>query len=167
MATSPVFFHGGVAGKRRGDVLIPSPPHKVCGCPICEARSDGRSMTVGEYRRWLARFGERARPVLNQLAGAADWEPIDPPRREQAVYVTTNRDYARWYAARSRGGLYLVEPIGPIVPSVEDRVPSWTCQSARIVRVVEPRVRLTRKDRRAMMRVWKAADAKYERKRQK
>lgn len=66
--------------------------------------------------------------------------------------------YARWYAARSQGDLYVVEPIGELLRSDDDHFPSWTCASARVVGVVERRVRLDRRDRREMLRLWKRAD---------
>lgn len=153
------YYHGGIAGKAVGDLLVPSPPHVEDGCPICEARAAGRTATVGEYRRWLHGLDPtRAAPVLKMLADADDDEPMDPPSRKAAVYVTSDFGYARWYAARSRGDLYLVQPLGAAERSAEDPFPAWTVGSARIVRVVERSVRLCRRDRREMMRRWKKAD---------
>lgn len=56
------------------------------------------------------------------------------------VYVTTDRDYARIYAAGyPRGALYVVEPIGELVDrSAHDAAPSWGCRSARVVSVYDP-----------------------------
>lgn len=156
-------YHGGIGGKRPGDVLVPSPPHVSDGCPICVARAEGRTCSVGEYRDWLRQFGERGKPILAQLADALDTDPIDPPSGRSAVYVTTSLPYARWYAARSQGDLYAVEPIGEVARSPEDPFPSWTCGSARVVAEVERRVRLRRHDRREMSRAWKAADRAAER----
>ena len=153
------YYHGGIAGKRAGDILIPSPPHEVDGCPICVARAAGRICRVGEYRAWAAQFGERARPIMEALAGADDMEPIDPPSAKSAVYISTHQIYARWYAARSQGDLYAVEPIGGVERSEEDPFPTWTCYRARVVRVIERRVTLTRKDRRKITKLWKRADA--------
>ena len=96
---------------------------------------------------------------MKSLEGVDPREPVDPPSGKEAVYITTDYAYARWYAARSQGSLYVVEPIGKFERSKEDPFPSWTCSSARVVRIVERRVLLTRKDRRAILRRWKAADA--------
>jgi len=152
-------FHGGVSGQKPGDILIPYPPHKVCGCPICEARSEGRVCRIWEYREWLAGFGDRGESILKMLEGANPMDPIDPPSEKSAVYVTSSVMYARWYAARSKGDLYEVEPIGDVERSDEDGFASWTCQSARIVRVIERKVKLTRKDRREILKKWKKVDA--------
>jgi len=151
-------YHGGIAGKQPGDILVPSPPHVVCGCPVCAARAAGRVCTVGEFRLWAMGLGERGRPILEGLKDADPFDPVDPPTGRQAIYVTTSLPYARWYAARSQGALYTVEPIGEMQRSTEDHFPSWACQSARVLSVVERRVRLDRRDRREMLRLWKRAD---------
>lgn len=167
------YYHGGVAGLRPGDLIHPAPPHVVCGCPVCEARAEGRTLTVGEYREWARERGATA--VLAALADAEDYMPVDPPSQRRAVYVTTDIAYARWHAARSgNGDLYRVVPDGllpeeedtPEVlldPSEEDRFPSWTCTAARVVAVVERGVRLVRRERRELLRRWKKADRLAER----
>lgn len=155
-----VYFHGGKAGLSVGDLLVPSPPHVTDGCPVCVARAEGRVMRVGEYRAWLRTLGPRADPVLAALADADDWEPVDPPTRESAVYFTSDALYATWYAARSRGDLYRVVPVGPLVASTEDHFPTWTAPSARVVEVLRRSVRLQRRERRELLRRWKKADAK-------
>lgn len=152
------YFHGGKAGLRVGDFLVPSPPHVVDGCPVCVARAEGRTLRVGEYRAWLRTLGPRAAPVLAQMADAPDWEPVDPPSQRTAVYVTTDIGYATWYAARSKGDLYRVSPCGDMTPSPEDHFPTWTVPRARITRVVRRDVRLERSERRALLRRWKKAD---------
>lgn len=154
-------FHGGKPGLNRGDLLVPSPPHVDDGCPICLARRAGRALTVGEFRAFLQPFAGRdvqARKALEMLDGADDSEPVDPPSGREAVYVTADEAYARWYAARSRGDLYLVAPVGQREPSTEDPFPSWTCQSARVVAVLCRNVRLRRRERRALLRRWQKAD---------
>jgi hypothetical protein len=118
---------------------------------------------VGEYRAWLAQFGERARPVLEALAGADDSEPMDPPSSREAIYLTTDLEYARWYAARSQGDLYEAVAVGEATRSTEDRFPTWTAATARVTKVIERRVRLCRRDRRALMRRWKKADERHAR----
>ena len=156
-------YHGGIAGLHVGDVLVPSPPPAVDDCPVCVARREGRVYTVGEYRAWLAQFGDQASRVLAMLADAPDAAPVDPPSGRDAVYITGERDYARWYAARSGGDLYQVEPIGPMTESDEDPFPSFTVPEARIVAVVERRVRLDRRDRRGLFRAWGKADKRMAR----
>lgn len=153
------FYHGGIAGKRPGDYLFPSPPHVEDGCPICVARAAGRTLSVGEYRRWLSAHGEDALPILRALAGADDAEPMDPPSKERAVYLTTDRDYARWYAARSgNGDLYRVTPVGLMTRSAEDPFPSYTVEVARVLEVLERGVHPVRADRRALVKRWKKSD---------
>lgn len=156
--TTTTYFHGGKASLQIGDMLVPSPPHVDDGCPICVARREGRTVTVGAYRTWLQQFGDRAAPVLRHLADAPDDAPIDPPSQRDAVYITTDREYARFYAARSRGDLYRVEPTGMPEASDEDHFASFTVPSARVVEVIERKVRLTRQDRRSLYRAWGKAD---------
>jgi len=69
------------------------------------------------------------------------------------IYVTTDRDYARIYAAGyPRGALYVVEPAGDLTPS-PDPVPSWGCRSARVTGVYDACVQLSEAQvRRAMRR---------------
>lgn len=157
------FYHGGIAGLNAGDMLVPSPPHVSDGCPVCVARAGGRSLTVGEYRVWLRQFGDRALPILRQLRDAPDDAPMDPPSERDAVYFTSELDYATWYAARSCGDLYQVEPVGPIEKSGTDHFPSFTAPAARVIRVIRRGVRLTRSDRRRIGREWEKADRRAER----
>lgn len=154
------YYHGGRRGLKVGDLLVPSHPHVVDGCPICIARAAGIAMTVGEFKEWLRQTvpPERARPILELLADADDDELIDPPSRREAVYMTTDIRYARWYAARSRGDLYRVQPVGRVERSEEDPAESYTAPAARIVEVIERRVVLRRRDRRELMRAWEKAD---------
>lgn len=152
------YYHGGKPGLLPGDVLLPSSPHVTDGCPICQARAQGRGVTVGEYRRWLIAQGPQAEPVLRELRDAPDDAIIDPPTGERAVYLTTDRGYARFYAARSAGDLYLVRPVGDIEPSKEDPFDSYLAQSALVVGVLERGVRLRRNDRRELGRRWAKAD---------
>lgn len=153
------WFHGGVAGLREGDFLSPSPPHVTDGCPVCVARAEGRSVSVGQFRSWVAQFGERARPVLQALEGAPADAPVDPPSAREGIYITTHEGYAAWYAARSgNGDLYEIAPIGDVVWSDSDHFPSATVVKARIVRVLRRSVQLTRHERRALSREWEKRD---------
>jgi predicted secreted protein len=151
-----------------GDMLVPSPPHVEDGCPICEARKHGRVCTVGEYRFWLQQLGgPRAEKVLRMLAGVPFSAPMDPPSSKQAVYVTTSREYATWYAARSgNGDLYAVVPLSTPEPSEEDHFQSFTVASARVMSVLRRRVVLTRTERRAIEHKWRKADQRVDRERQ-
>lgn len=157
------YYHGGVAGLSVGDELVPSPPHVSDGCPVCVARAAGRVCTVAEYRRWARRLGEPGRKILEVLAGAPDDAPVDPPSERRAVYFTSSIDYATWYAARSRGDLYAVEPLGLIEHSPEDNFPTWTTPKARVVAVVRRAVVLTRRERRRIDRLWGKADRRRDR----
>lgn len=153
------YFHGGKRGLQVSDLLVPSPPHVTDGCLICVARAEGRTVTVGEYRNWVRRSNHpQAAKVLTALAGAGADEPIDPPTQQQAVYITTDRDYALWYAARSQGDLYGVVPRGPMTASPEDHFPTWTVASALIVEVIRRKVHLRDRERRRIERRWKEAE---------
>lgn len=148
-------WHGGVAGLTPGSILLPSPPHVTDGCPICVARAAGRSVTVGEFRDWLRALSTPAAVALAAgLRNEPSAEIIDPPTQQAAVYVTTDRDYATWYAARSKGDLYEVEPIGELAPSAEDLFPTFTCDSARVVAVARRGVRLSQRERRRIAARW-------------
>lgn len=158
------YFHGGKANLNVGDAIVPAPPHIDDGCPVCEARAEGRPFTVLQYRAWALRLideGERERGerMLKAVLGAPPDELVDPPTKEAAVYVTADLDYANWYAARSRGDLYRVAPVGPLIPSKEDHFHTWTCGEARVVEVLRRGVMLDRRDRRLLERRWKRADA--------
>lgn len=153
------FYHGGAPGLKPGDTLRPSPPHVEDGCPVCVARAEGRSLTVGEFKDWLRTQGPRALPVLWQLEDAPDGAPVDPPSATKAVYITSDPLYAAWYAARSgNGDLYRVKPLGLRTPSPEDHFPTWTVPAARVVEVVRRRVVLTERERRELDAAWRVAD---------
>ena len=66
--------------------------------------------------------------------------------RPDRVYVTTDREYARIYAAGyPRGALYRVEPVGDLeeTTGVDDPVPSWAVPAARVLTVYDPVVTMT------------------------
>jgi hypothetical protein len=114
-------YHGGVPGKRIGDLIVPghSRDDRHRGCPICEARANGR---LG----------------------------VDPPTlHSDRVYVTANRLYARYYASLyGRGDLYLVIPEGDIERSDEDPFECYYCESARVSVVIDRSVLLRPSERR-------------------
>ena len=119
------YYHGGAPGLRPGNIIEPATgtAHLVDGCPTCEARRNGHPLPEDD----------------NDLT---------------LVYITTERDYAAIYAAGyPRGALYRVEPVGPLVDrSTHDPAPSWGCQRARVLAVVDPLVTLTPKRLRSLMR---------------
>jgi len=161
--TTERLYHGGATGLHPGDLLVPSEPHVEDGCPICEARAAGRIYTVGEYRDYMLRLYRLTGQtgvwnVLAALEGARDEQALDPPSLRAAVYVTSHELYATWYAARSRGDLYAVKPLGRTEPSTEDHFPTWTCPRARIVRVVRRAVVLTSEERARLLEEWAEAD---------
>ena len=123
-------WHGGVPGLRPGDLITPG--HRrlgITGCPICAGRDAGNT------------------------------DQIDPPSRHpDKIYLTTSREYARFYAALSRGDLYRVSPVGPVQRSAEDTIATYMASSARVVAVYARAVTLTWSQRRALHREWKAAD---------
>lgn len=153
-----IYYHGGKAGLNRWDMLVPSPPHETDGCPVCVARTEGRTLRAGEFRQWALSQGSAGADLALSLAEVDPWEPIDPPSAEEAVYITTELPYARWYAARSQGDLYRVTPVGELTPSPEDNFPSWTVPEAQIVEVLRRRVRLDQRERRQILSLWQEAD---------
>lgn len=109
-------WHGGVPGLRPGDVIRPDPDRT-------EHLVDG--CPVCEARK----------------AG----EPLpDDDNNPSAVYVTSDREYARVYAAGwPRGDLYRVTVDGPMTLTDRDALDSWAVQSATVVAVYDRCVTLT------------------------
>lgn len=138
------YFHGGIPGLKPGDLITPHPPNVVDGCDICAAKAAGRQ------------------PVVEGLG------VVDPlTERTDRVYVTTDREYARFYASKyPRGDLYVVEPVGELEPSTEDHFPSWTVSAVRVRTVYDRYVRLTDKQRRSLLRRWTATDIEHARARE-
>ncbi|MFD5788649.1 hypothetical protein ACFWH1_18750 [Streptomyces sp. NPDC127037] len=134
--TLPRLFHGGVPGLNPGDLIEPGGHRTVAGCPVCEARAAGENYAV---------------PGLGV---------IDPPtQRPDRVYVTADRNYGRFYASLAyRGDLYVVEPVGDVEVSMEDRFPTWCAPAARVRSVYTRCVTLTPGQRRSLLRRWRAAD---------
>jgi len=119
-------FHGGVPGLRVGDSIEPSPPNVVDGCPVCEAKKRGES------------------PLI-------DPTPAQPNR----VYLTTDREYARFYASKwPKGDLYVVSPVGELIESEEDPFPAWTAEGAIVRSVYSRCVQLSWAERRSLLRRW-------------
>jgi hypothetical protein len=110
------YWHGGIPGLRPGDVIEPQP------------LGSGPHLVDGCDVCESRKRGQQL-PTDN----------LDPSQ----VYVTTDREYARIYAAGyPNGALYRVEPEGDLVPS-PDPVPSWGCDRARVLAVYDAYVRLT------------------------
>ncbi|MFE7273007.1 hypothetical protein [Streptomyces sp. NPDC057623] len=132
-------FHGGIPGMKPGEVITPHPPNVVDGCAICATKAAGEQ------------------PVVEGLG------VVDPlTERPDRVYVTTDREYARFYASKyPLGDLYVIEPVGDLEPSTEDHFPSWTVPAARVVSVYDRAVRLTPHRRRTLLRRWEAADIEH------
>lgn len=130
-------WHGGVPDLRPGDLIEPGGTRRHHdGCQFCEARANGQAVV------------------------APDGSLIDPPTgRLDRVYLTTDRDYARFYASLwGRGDLYRVDPMGAVEWSAEDHFETWCAESARVVAVVDRAVLLTPGQRRSLDRKWAAAD---------
>ncbi len=112
-------WHGGAPGLRVGDIIEPRPA------------GDDSHLIDGCPTCEARRDGE---PLAD--------DDLDPSK----VYVTTDREYARVYAAGyPHGALYRVEAIGELTPS-PDPVPSWGCGSARVLAVYDRRVTLTARE---------------------
>ncbi len=127
-------WHGGVPGLRIGDLLEPghSRDDRHPGCPWCEARARGEG-----------------------------FRGMDPPASHpRHVYLTTDREYARYHASLyGRGDLYLAEPIGPTeYAGAEDPFPAWHAPAARVIAVPERAVLLRMSERRKIAIRWARSD---------
>lgn len=148
------FYHGGAAGFNVGDILRPTPPHAEDGCIICNARRTDQTVTVGEYRNWLAAKGtaggERGAQLLRNLNPNT---VLDPPSQRGGIWITMDLPWAAWYADGCRGDLYRVVPLSePALPLVPSMLPTFITAEARVVEVMRRGVRLNRADRRALAR---------------
>jgi hypothetical protein len=126
-------FHGGIPDLRVGDVIEPGHARRSHdGCPWCAARERGE-----------AHLG------------------IDGPSlRQDRVYVTPHRLYAKFYASLwGRGDLYRVEPIGELERSIEDTVETFMAPTVQVAAVLDRVVLLTDTERRRLIREWSVADA--------
>ncbi|OZC62750.1 hypothetical protein CH276_14110 [Rhodococcus sp. 06-470-2] len=112
------FWHGGAPGLRVGDIIEPRP-------------NGDTSHLVDDCPTC------EARRAGNPLT--------DDDNDSGLIYVTTDRNYARVYAAGyPRGALYRVEPIGEAVDRSEhDPAPSWGYPSARVLAVYDACVTMT------------------------
>lgn len=122
-------YHGGAPGLRPGDLITPRPPGDT------------------------AHLHDNCPTCQARAAG----QPLDgDDNNPNLVYVTTDRDYARIYAAGyPNGAIYRVTPIGELTDrSDHDPVPSWGCAAARVEAVLDPLVYLTDKQRRQLVRRW-------------
>jgi hypothetical protein len=125
-------WHGGAAGLRPGDLIVPSARKIIDGCAVCAAHAAGKTLTL-------------------------DGHAIDPANAQpNRIYLTTDRAYAKFYASKwVYGDLYRVAPVGELAWSTEDPFPTWTAQSARVmVSVYERAVRLTDRERRRLLERW-------------
>lgn len=122
------YWHGGVPDLKPGDLITPPPPGQ--GPHLVDG------CAVCEARR--------AGMPLATDDNNPDW-----------VYITTDREYARLYAAGwPRGALYQVEPIGALHDrSAHDPLPSWGVAAARVLVVYDPVVTLTASQVRRMRRL--------------
>lgn len=130
-----LLFHGGVAGLRCGDRILPNmAEHRyVEGCAHCDAQRDG-----------VASSG------------------FDPATPEGWVYASSDREYARYYASRAVGGtLYRVRLEGDVEPSLEDPFPSWRGRSAVVVEVLATKVQLTNSQRLRLFLRWGGTEAEF------
>jgi hypothetical protein len=130
------YYHGGIADLRVGDLITPGVDgHRRHhdGCPICRARNNG------------------------QVA------PLDPTPDRHGVYLTADREYARYYASLTgRGDLYVVDPVGDVQRSSEDHFDTVIAPAARVWAVYERAVQLTDGQRRRLLARWLEADADAE-----
>lgn len=127
------YWHGGAPGLKPGDLITPRP------------QGDTSHLVDGCPTC-------EARKAGHQLA--------EDDNNPSWVYVTTDREYARLYAAGyPRGDLYRVEPIGELHDRTGDHdpVPSWGVESARVLVVYDAVVNLTPKQARQMRARWERA----------
>lgn len=124
-------WHGGFPGRRPGQLLDASHARNHLDCcPVCADRRAGTT-------------------ALDPLPGQAD-----------RIYLTADREYARYYASLVHlGDLYQVEPVGALEISHEDHFATWTAPAAVVTAVYARAVRLSDGQRRALAKRWLAADA--------
>lgn len=125
---APRYWHGGAPGLKPGDLIEPRP------------HGDDAHLVDGCPTCEGRRNGEQL-----------DTDDNDPG----LVYITTDRDYARIYAAGyPRGALYRVEPVGELTDRARshDPVPSWAVPQTRVLAVYDACVMMTRKD---AQRLWR------------
>lgn len=78
----------------------------------------------------------------------------DDSRHPETIYVTTEREYARYYASRfGKGWLYVVEPVGDVERSTEDGPETYRCASALVRSIYERCVVVTRNQRRRVFKM--------------
>jgi hypothetical protein len=63
------------------------------------------------------------------------------------IFVTTSKEYARYYASRAHGDLYEVIPNGELSLSDADFFVTFHCTTATVKRRLEKKVRLTHEQR--------------------
>ena len=120
-------WHGGAPGLRVGDLIEP------------RAKDDQRHLVDGCPTCEAMKSHERPEGLA----------------KADRVYVTTDREYARIYAAGyPRGGLYRVDPVGDMeeTTGIDDPAPSWAVPAACVVAVYDAVVVWTPKDTRRAMR---------------
>lgn len=119
------YFHGGAPGLRPGDLIEPQP------------LGEGKHLVDGCPTCDARKAGQQL-----------EVDDLNP----DLVYVTTDREYARLYAAGyPRGALYVVEPVGELSPS-PDPLPSWGCSGARVTGVYDACVVMTAAEIRRLQR---------------
>lgn len=120
------YFHGGAPGMKPGDLIEPQ---------------TGTAHLHDDCPTCIAR---------------KDGQQLDSDDNDPTlVYITTDREYARIYAAGyPRGGLYTVEPVGELTDRypAHDPVPSWGVPAARVLAVYDPLVTLSSREVRRMLR---------------
>jgi len=130
-------WHGGIPDLKPGDLITPHPPNIVDGCAICAAKARGEQ------------------PHLPGIPGVVD--PLT--ERPDRVYITPDREYARFYASKyPTGDLYVVEPVGDMETSTEDPFPTIVVPAARVITVYSRAIRLTTGQRRTLTNRWERAD---------
>jgi hypothetical protein len=134
--TTMTLFHGGVAGMRPGDVILPGQAEKRFhdDCPVCQAHKNGHD------------------------------HPMDPRTPDGWVYASEDRPYARYYASRAgRGTLYRVTLTDPERSEEDLQFPTWRAPQAVVYSVLEVMVEFTHKDRSRLWVRWGGTRAEYDR----
>lgn len=110
-------WHGGAPGLHPGDLIEPRPD------------GDDTHLVDGC-------------PICEARRTTGQIEDHGP--QQDRVYVTTDRGYARLYAASyPHGALYRVEAVGDLEETTGAEDPSWAVPAARVLAVYDARVTLT------------------------
>ena len=109
------------------------------------------------------RVGDLIEPHETKHDDDCEWcrQRLDENHEPDRVFATTFRLYARYYASKwGQGSVYVVEPVGEMVPSDADPFETYHAPAFRVVRLEAVSVTLDMTERRRLYRLWGEADVR-------